>query len=147
MSLLQQIESELKNAMKEGNEAKTRTLKMLKSDITYEKAKTGDDISDETILEVIARAGKKRKEAIEEYTKAGREELAAAEKEELEIISAYLPEQMSEDEISAALDAIISETGAESKKDFGRVMGQAMQQLKGKADGGLVKKLLTEKLS
>ena len=147
MSLLKEIEQTMQEAMKSGDKVKANTLKMLKTDIMYEKAKTGEDLSDEVTMEIIARAAKKRKEAIGEYEKAGRDELAAQEKAELAIIETYLPEMMSEEEVVKALEDLIATMGAVSKKDFGRVMGTLMKDLKGKADGGLVKKVVTAKLS
>ena len=147
MSPLKEIEHTMQEAMKSGDKVKANTLKMLKTDIMYEKAKTGEDLSDEVTLEIIARAAKKRKEAIGEYNKAGRDELAAQEEAELAIIETYLPEMMSEEEVVKALDELIATMGAVSKKDFGRVMGTLMKDLKGKADGGLVKKVVTAKLS
>jgi len=146
MSLLEKIEAEMKEALKAGDTVRSDTLKMLKTDITYEKAKTGETVSDEKILEVIARAAKKRKEAMTEYRKANREDLASREAQELALIEAYLPEQMAEEDIIKYVTDLVASMGGVSKKDFGRVMGQAMKDLKGKADGVLVKKIITESL-
>ncbi len=146
MGFLEEINSAMKEAMKSGDKVTSGTLKMLKTDITYEKTKTGADLTEEQILEVVMRAAKKRKEAISEYERAGRQELADAEKAELEVISGYLPEQMGEDAISKAVEEIIAGFGEITQKDFGRVMGMAMQELKGKADGAVVRKILQSKL-
>ncbi len=83
---------------------------------------------------------------MEEYRKGNREDLAEKEEKEHEIIQTYLPEMMSEEEVAAKVDEAIAAAGAVSKKDFGRIMGPLMQELKGKADGGIVKKLLSQKL-
>ncbi len=146
MSLLTTIEDNLHEAIKSKNEEVVRTLRMLKSDIMYEKTKGTGDLPEDKVLEVIARACKKRKEAIHEYEKAGRADLAGIEIAELAIIERYLPEQLSEEEAVRLIDEKIAGMGAVSKKDFGRVMGVLMKELKGKVDGALVKKILTERL-
>ena len=146
MTLSQKIDDDMRNAMKSGDKERSGTLKMLKSDITYEKAKTGEDPTDEQVLDVIKRAAKKRKEAAKEYEAAGRSDLAAAESAELKIIEEYLPQQMSEDEIAAALDKILAEAGEVSQKMFGKLMGIASKELKGKADGAVIKDILQKKL-
>jgi len=146
MELLKSIEETIMKTMKEGNALKTDTLRMLKTDIMYEKTKKGDDLTDEQILEVISRAAKKRKEAIVEFEKAGRTEMAQKESDELLIIEEYLPEMMSEAEIEKIIGERISEMGEVTQKDFGRVMGPIMKELKGKADGQVVKRIVTEKL-
>ena len=146
MGLLEKIESEMRSAMKAGDTLKSDTLKMLKTDITYEKARTGEDVSEDKIIEVITRAAKKRKEAAEEYLKAGRDELAEKESKELAIIQEYLPEMLSEEDVEIFITAAIEAMGGVTKKDFGRVMGQLMKDLKGKADGAIVKDILNRKL-
>ncbi|MCP4136643.1 MAG: GatB/YqeY domain-containing protein [bacterium] len=146
MNLLETIDSHLKDAIKAGDTNKAGTLKMVKSDLMYEKAKTGEDLTDEKMLEVVSRAAKRRKESILEYRKGEREDLAAQEESELVIIQEYLPEQMSEADVEAFISAKLAEMGEVSQKDFGRVMGSMMKELKGKVDGGVVKKVLTAKL-
>ncbi len=146
MSLLEKIDTDLKVALKNKVESELRTLRMLKSDIMYEKTKGTEDLSEEKIIEVVKRALKKRKEAIEEFTKAARNDLADKEKEELEIIERYLPAQLSEEAITGIIDAKIKEIGGITKKDFGKIMGTIMKDLKGQADGNIVKKILTQKL-
>ncbi|HQP49261.1 MAG TPA: GatB/YqeY domain-containing protein [Spirochaetota bacterium] len=146
MSLLQRIESDLHDAIKSKDDIVLRTLRMLKSDIMYEKTKGEGELPEEKVLEIVTRASKKRKEAIGEFEKAGRNDLAEREKEELLVIEKYLPEQLGEEDASAIIDRIIRDMGEVSKKDFGKVMGPVMKELKGKIDGGIVKRLLTEKL-
>lgn len=146
MSLLKTIEQDMKEAMKSRDTLRADTLKMIKTDIMYEKAKTGEDLSEEMILEVVTRAAKKRRESMEEFRKGNRGDLAEKEEKEHEIIQTYLPEMMSEEEVAAHVDEAIAAAGAVSKKDFGRIMGPLMKELKGKADGGIVKKLLGQKL-
>ncbi|HOO73643.1 MAG TPA: GatB/YqeY domain-containing protein [Spirochaetota bacterium] len=147
MNLLKKIESDLKDAIKSSDTVRSGTLKMLKSDIMYEKAKKGGDLDDEKILEVIARAAKKRRESIEEFTKAGRKDLADTESSELVIVESYLPEQLSRDEVEKIIDAKLAELGEVTQKDFGKVMGPLMKELKGKTDGAVVKEILTQKLN
>jgi uncharacterized protein YqeY len=147
MNLLKKIESDLKDAIKSSDTVRSGTLKMLKSDIMYEKAKKGQDLDDEKILEVIARAAKKRRESIEEFTKAGRKDLADTESSELVIVESYLPEQLSRDEVEKIIDAKLAELGEVTQKDFGKIMGPLMKELKGKTDGAVVKEILTQKLN
>jgi uncharacterized protein YqeY len=146
MSLLQRVESDLHDAIKSKDDIVLRTLRMLKSDIMYEKTKGEGELPEEKVLEIVTRASKKRKEAIGEFEKAGRNDLAEREKEELLVIEKYLPEQLGEEDASAIIDRIIRDMGEVSRKDFGKVMGPVMKELKGKIDGGIVKRLLTEKL-
>jgi hypothetical protein len=146
MSILETIEQEMRTALKEGNEVKKTTLRMVKADLLTEKAKTGKDLTDDQSLEVISRCAKKRKEAIEEFAKAGREDLAAREREELLVIEHYLPKQLSEVEITAAIDAKLAALGSVTQKEMGKVMGEIMKDLKGRADGNIVRKILSAKL-
>jgi uncharacterized protein YqeY len=146
MALLAGIESEIKEAIKKKDDDTLRTLRMLKSDIMYEKGKGTTELSDDAVLDIIHRAAKKRKEAIEEYQKAGRTDLAERERTELHIIEKYLPKQLNEGEIDTIIDAKITELGEVTKKDFGKLMGLLMNELKGRADGNVVKQLLNQKL-
>jgi uncharacterized protein len=146
MSILETIDRDLKDSLRAKNEVKLGTLRMLKSDIMYEKARGTEDLSEEKVIEVLMRSAKKRKEAMHEYTKAGRKDLADKEAAELVIIELYLPTQMSEQELSQAIDTKLKELGEVSKKDFGKIMSALMKDLKGQADGAMVKKLLTQKM-
>ena len=146
MNLLEKIEAGMKEAMKSGDKDRSGTLKMLKSDMMYEKAKTGQDISEEQMQDAVNRAAKKRKESIREYEAAGRSDLAAQEAIELKIIEEFMPRQMSHDEITTVVDKILSGAGEVSQKDFGKLMGMASKELKGKADGAIIKDILQKKL-
>lgn len=146
MELLKRIESEMKDSLKSNNKLTAETMRMLKSDIMYEKAKTGKDLSDEKILEIISRAAKRRKESIKEFKKANRIDLFEKEEAELVIIEKYLPEQMNEEAIEKYIDDKLSEIGEVDQNNFGKIMGPIMKDLKGKADGGLVKNILNKKL-
>lgn len=146
MSLLQKIETDMKESLKSGDKVRSGTLKMLKSDMMYEKAKTGQDITDDQALDVIKRAAKRRKESIREFEAAGRNDLVEVEAGELKIIEEYLPEQLGADEIEKVVDRILSGAGEVTQKDFGRIMGMAAKELKGKADGALIKEILQKKM-
>jgi uncharacterized protein YqeY len=146
MGLIEKIEGDLREAIKSKEEVKLRTLRMLKADIMAEKTRGTADLPEEKVLELVLRASKKRKESIDEYTKAGRNDLAAREADELAVIESYLPKQLGEDEVAAAIDNKIKELGEVSKKDFGKIMGAVMKDLKGQADGAVVKAVLTRKL-
>jgi len=149
MNLKEKIISDLKDAMRSGDTVKRDTLRFLDSAIKnaeIEKKKKETGLNDEEILEVIARSVKQRNDSIKQYTEGGRPELADKEKAELEILKAYLPEQLSEDEIRAVVKEIISAAGTVSASDMGKIMGQAMGKLKGKADGNIVKKIVGEEL-
>ena len=146
MTLLETIEADLKQALKNNDIIKADTLRMLKSDMTYEKAKTGKELTEEQMIEVATRAAKKRKEAIEEYKKGNRNDLAQKEASELEILQSYLPEQLSESDIEKLITEKLESFGVVTKKDFGQIMGSIMKDLKGKADGAIVKDILMRKL-
>lgn len=146
MNLLETIDRDLKDAIKGGNAIKAETLKLLKSDFAYERAKTGKDLAEDKLLELVARAAKRRKESIAEFKKGNREDLAAKESEELAIVESYLPAQMSPQEIESHIDSKLKALGDISKKDFGRVMGEIMKELKGKADGSAVRAILNGKM-
>lgn len=148
--LKQKIQDELKQAMLSRDALKTSVLRMLKSAITYyeiQKGGAGYEATDEDVLSVIAKEAKQRRDSIDEYTKAARPELADKEKVELEMLQAYLPQQMSEEQIREIVKNTISETGATSVADIGKVMGALMPKVKGKADGGLINKIVRESLN
>lgn len=146
MGLLGRIEDDLRASIKDKNEEKLRTLRMLKADILYEKTKGTEDLTEEKVIEIVFRGAKKRKESITEFEKAGRIDLADRERVELKIIEEYLPRQMSEDEIVKAVDDRIKDIGGASQKDMGKLMSLMMKELKGRADGALVKKILADRL-
>lgn len=149
MSLKQKILDDLKSAMKSGDMVKRDTLRMLDSMIKnqeIEKKKRETGLDDSEIQEVIARAIKQRKDSISQFESGGRKDLAEKERKEAEILGAYMPEQLSEEEVRIQMKEIITEVGAKEKSDIGKVMGAAMKKLKGLADGQLVKKIAEEEL-
>jgi uncharacterized protein YqeY len=146
MSLLERIDADLRNAIKSGDSLRAGTLKMLKSDISYEKGKTGKDPEEGQIMEILSRAAKRRKESIKEFQKGNREDLAEKEAAELAVVEEYLPKQLSREEIEVHITEKLAGMGEITQKDFGRVMGEIMKELKGRADGVLVKSVLGEKI-
>ena len=147
MTLSEQINTDLKAAMKSGDKTRLNTLRLLRAHfIELSKRGEGQAITPEEELSVLMAAIKKRKEAIEIYEKGGRPELAQQERAESEIISSYLPKQLSPEEAAEIVNRIISETGASTPKDFGKVMPLAMKELKGKFDGKLVQEMVKSKL-
>ncbi|MFA6551242.1 MAG: GatB/YqeY domain-containing protein [Patescibacteria group bacterium] len=150
MATKQQIFDDFTTAFKARDELRKRTLESIKSEIlVFEKMKEGNEATDEKILEILKSMAKKRRESILAYEQAGRAELANKEKEELGIIESYLPEQMNEEQVKEAIEKIVVSLGfktQDTKVDFGKAMGAVMAELKGKADGGMVGKILKELL-
>jgi uncharacterized protein YqeY len=145
MNLLEKIDSDLKAAIKSGDSIRVDTLKMLKSDMSYEKGKTGKELTDDQLLELVLRSAKRRRESIKEFQKGNRQDLVEREMKELAVVEEYLPKQMSEVEIDAFISDKLSAMGAATHKDLGRIMGEIMKELKGKADGSAVKAILSKK--
>ena len=149
MALEQQIMAEMKDAMKAKNEGVLRSLRAIKAEII--KAKTepgaGGEIDEATEQKFLQKMMKQRRDSLEIFEKQGRADLAVKEKEEMEVIERFLPKQLSEAEIRAAVAAIITQTGAASPADMGKVMGIASKQLAGVADGKTISNLVKELLS
>lgn len=148
MSLKQQIDTDIKKAMLAKNKEELEALRAIKSLILLAETDKGasGDISADAELKLLQKAVKQRKESAEIFQQQGRQDLADKEKFQLEVISRYLPKQLSEEEVSAALRAIIAEVGAKGPQDLGKVMGAATKALAGKAEGKTIsevaKKLL-----
>ena len=143
MSLKQQIDNDIKAAMLAKNKEELTALRSIKSLILLAETEKGGsgDISQETENKLLMKAAKQRKESGEIFQKEGRDDLAKKELFELEIISRYLPKQMSEEEITNELKKIIEQVGAKGPQDMGKVMGTATKALAGKADGKLISEL------
>ena len=150
MALEQKIMAELKTAMLAKDEAALRSLRAIKAAILLVKTSegAGGELKSEDELKLLQKLVKQRKDSLEIFEQQNRPELAQKEKEEIAIIEKFLPEQLSSDELKAALTKIIADTGASSPADLGKVMGIASKQFAGKADGktisALVKELLTK---
>jgi uncharacterized protein len=148
MSLVNLINEQLKEAMKQKDEARLRALRSVKSAFLIAGTETGNkDISDEIALKAIQKLAKQRRDSIVIFEQQNRQDLVSKEKEELNILEEFLPTQLSEEEILKILKEILAESGATGMKDMGKVMPVVMQKMAGKADGGLVAKLLKQLLS
>jgi uncharacterized protein len=148
MTLKEKINDDLKLAMKAGDKTKLQTIRSIRASILeFEKSGSGKEMNNEDEIKLLSTAAKKRKESIEQFSKAGRDDLASAEEAELKIIMSYLPEQLSAEEIEAEVKRIAKEIGASSKADFGKLMGSAAKEMKGKADGRKIKEIVEKVLS
>ena len=149
MGLKEQLHADLVESMRAREKVVSETIRMVLTAITNEEVagKEARTLSDDEIITVISREAKKRREAAEEFSKAGREDKAAAEKAEGEIIARYLPAQLSEDEIKKLIADAIAATGAAGPADMGKVMGKIKPAIAGKADGALVSTLVKAALA
>ena len=160
--LKQQLQKDLNDSLKAGDQIKRLVLGMLMTSVKNRELNKRQQLSktinetaelekqsqltDEEVVETVASEVKKRREAIEQFKAGGREKLAQKEKSEMDILLAYLPEQLGENEIRAEIQKAVSELNASSAKDMGRVLGAVMAKLKGRADGGMVSKIAKELL-
>jgi hypothetical protein len=148
MSLKQQIISDMTAAMKAQDAARTSTLRMVKAAITNREKEGGGELTDEDVQKLLRSQVKQRRDSVEQFEKARRQELADKEKAEIAIIETYLPQAASQEEIDQAVTAAVTDTGASSMKDMGVVMKAAMAKLAGKnADGKMVSEAVKAKLS
>lgn len=149
MNLEQKIMAELKTAMLAKDEKALRSLRAIKAAILLAKTSegAGGELKEEDEIKILQKLVKQRKDSLEIYEKQNREDLAAKEREEIGVIEQFLPRQMTPDEIRKELTAIISETGASSPSEMGKVMGVATKRLAGKADGKTISTLVKELLS
>ncbi|MDF9760519.1 GatB/YqeY domain-containing protein [Peribacillus simplex] len=147
MSLLERLNNDMKQAMKNKEKDKLSVIRMLKASIQNEALKQRQDLTDDEELTVLSRELKQRKDSLQEFENAGRSDLVDKVRTELVYVEAYMPEQLSEEEISKIVKQTIEEVNATSKADMGRVMGALMPKVKGKADGSLVNKLVQQHLS
>lgn len=147
MSIVQQIDQDIIKALKGHEKDKLTVLRGLKSDLKYKIIDKGDDLTEEEALAVLNSAAKKRKDSIEQFEKGGRDDLVASEKFGLEIIMGYLPEQISEEELTAIIKEAIAETGADSAQKIGLIMKVVMPKVKGRADGKLINQIAVKLLN
>ncbi len=149
MNLQEQINADIITAMKARNEIELRTLRALKAALLLASSEAGasEKIADEQSIKIFQKLAKQRKESFDIFMQNGRKELADKEKEEIDVIEKYLPKQMGEDEIKLALLGVISDSGATSAAEFGKVMPLAMKALAGKADGKIISSILKELLA
>lgn len=149
MSIFDQVNEGIKNAMKNKEEATLRALRGVKSALLLAKTEKGaaDELSEEKEIQVLQKLVKQRKESLEIYTTQNRPELAAVEAEEIAVIEKFLPKQMDEATLRTELQNIITSVGAAGPQDMGKVMGAATKQLAGKADGKMISQLVKELLA
>jgi uncharacterized protein len=151
MSLKEKIDLDLKNSMKSGDKTRLNAIRSIRASLLEKEVsiRVGGKgvLNDEQEVEVLVSLAKKRRDAIEQFTAGNRPDLAATELAELNVIEEYLPEPVSDDDLRAIVEDIVAKTGATSMKDIGKVMGQAMKALKGKADGTKVQEIVKSLLS
>jgi uncharacterized protein YqeY len=147
MPLKEQLSNDLKDAMRAGDDVRRDTIRLALSSVHNAEIQAGAELDDDGVLGVLTKEAKQRRESIEEYGKANRVDLVQQETEELAIIEAYLPKQMTRDEVAAEARAVISETGAAGPADKNKVMPAIIARTKGRADGRLVNEVVTELLS
>ena len=140
--LTEQVRADLTESMKARTAERTSTLRMLQAAIKNEQINVGHELSDDEALTVIRKGMKQRQDSIEQYTKGNRPELAAKEQSEMEILKTYMPPELSDSELESGLRDIIASTGAQSKKDMGKVMKEATARYKGRADGRKIQEIV-----
>ncbi|MGB5848739.1 MAG: GatB/YqeY domain-containing protein [Ignavibacteriaceae bacterium] len=147
MVLKDKISQDLKDAMKSGDKVRLQTIRSIRALILeFDKSGSEKEMNSEEEIKLLSTAAKKRKESIEQFTNAGREDLAKTEETELQIIMSYLPEQLSVEDIEKEVIQIAEKVGAVSKADFGKLMGAAVNKMKGKADGRIIKEIVEKVL-
>jgi len=145
--MLDQLQEELKIALKAGEKAKMMGLRNIIGKIKAAQIDKGETLTDEESSKILKTAAKQLKESIDQYQKGGRDDLAEKEAFELTLLEKYLPEQLSEEQIRQTVKNIVKNTGTGSMQDMGKVMGATMQELAGSADGKIVQKIVQEELS
>jgi uncharacterized protein YqeY len=145
-SLKKRINQDLKEALKRKDAVTLSVLRMVKSEIGYKEIEKRSRLSDDEAVMVLSSSMKKRKDSIEQFEKGGREDLASRERTELEVLSKYLPEQLTEEKLAEIVQQVIAELEATGPSNLGMVMKQVMQKVRGKADGKMVNQLVSSQL-
>lgn len=145
-NLKDKLTQHMKHAMKQKDVLKLSVIRLLMAEIKNREIELRKELDDGEVLALIQHAVKQRKEAMEQYRRGGREDLAEKEEREMEILRAYLPEEISETELIRIIEDAIASTGASSPKEMGKVMREVMPRVKGRADGRLVKELVRKRL-
>jgi len=145
--LKQAITDDMKSAMKAGEKERLGTIRLILSAIKQQEVDSRKDLEDSDIIAILDKMSKQRRESIDQYEKAGRDDLAGKEKAELEILQTYLPSQLGDDEIAAMIDEAIQATGATAMKDMGKVMGILKPKMQGRADMAAVSAQIKSRLS
>lgn len=144
--LKQQITEAMKDAMRARDKVRLGTVRLILSELKRVEVDERVDVDDARVLAILDKMNKQRRDSIAQYETAGRDDLAAIEREEMEVIATFLPAALSEDEINALIDTAIADTGAEGMQDMGKVMGVLKPQLQGRADMAAVSKLVKARL-
>ena len=144
MTLIDRLSEDLKESLKSRNSLKSSVIRLLKSSIKYKEIDKKAPLSDDEIIEVIMSGIKQRRESIEQFSKGGRTDLVQKESNEIEIMQAYLPQQLTEEELVDEVKSVIKEVGATSAKDMGKVMKALMPRIKGRAEGTKVSSIVKE---
>lgn len=144
--MLDRLRDDLKTAMKKRDEVTVRVLRMVLADIHNREIAAGEELEEAEILVALRKAVKLRSEAAEQFEAGGREEMAAAERAEIEVLEAYLPQMLSDEELVAAVDDVIADVGATSMADMGKVMGALMERHQGRIDGRAANEVVRAKL-
>ena len=147
MSLIARLEDELREAMRERDDARRDTLRLVLASLRSAEKELQRPLHDDEELQVLQRERKRRVEAAEAFRRGGAEERAAVEERELAVLEEFMPEPLSEEELEEIVDDAIAEVGATSLRDLGRVMADVMPQVAGRADGSVVSQLVREKLA
>jgi uncharacterized protein YqeY len=147
MSLKDQIKEDMKSAMKAGEKDRLKVVRLIMAAIKQVEIDKRVELDDAGVLSVLDKMVKQRRDSVEQFDKGGREDLAALERAEIEVLQKYLPEQLSAEEITALVDEVIAATGAESIRDMGKVMGQIKAKAAGRADMGAVSAAVKERLN
>ena len=146
MSVKQQLQDALKQAMKDKDAVARDSIRAVQSSLKLAEIESKKELSDEEVHAMIQKAVKQRKDSIESFKAGGRDDLIATEQAQIEVLAKFLPEQLGEEELKKLIDEAVAATGASSMKDMGKIMGALMPKTKGKADGGLVNQLVKAKL-
>ena len=146
MSLGERLNDDMKQAMKNKDKFRLTVIRMIRSAIKNLEIAQKRTLDDDEVLDILQREVKQRKDSLQEFTKAGREDLASDVQAEIAVISEYLPQPMTEEEMKAVVQQTIQEVGASSKADMGKVMGAVMPKVKGRADGRLVNQMVQQLL-
>ncbi|MGC2424484.1 MAG: GatB/YqeY domain-containing protein [Nitrospirota bacterium] len=146
MTLKERLNADMKEALKAHDAARLSTIRMVISAVRNKEIDSRKDMDDEGVLSVLSTSAKQRRESIEQYEKAGRQDLVDKEKAELEVIISYMPQQMGREEIQTLVKDAVAESGAKGPGDMGKVMKVLMPKVKGRADGKLVNEVVKEAL-
>ena len=141
------LEEEMKDALRSGDKVRLGALRLLHASVKNREVELRRELNDEEFAEVVVREVKRRKEAAEAYEKADRRDLLDRERREQEVLETYLPAQLSDEDVSSLIDEAVAATGASGPGDLGRVMGYVMGKARGRVDGGMVNRLVRERLS